>query len=70
MLYRSDEGKYDLNFEPLDLNLITEEVVNEYKNISIEKGVGINFRMAGNIKIKADQTLITRLLINIIDNVI
>ena len=39
MLYRSDEGKYDLNFEPLDLNLITEEVVNEYKNISIEEGL-------------------------------
>src|SRR5665811_1083928 len=70
MLYRSDEGKYDLSFEPLDLNLITEEVVNEYKNISIEKGIGINFKPAGIIKIKADQTLITRLLINLIDNAI
>ncbi len=70
MLYRSDEGKYDLSFEPLDLNLITEEVVNEYKNISIEKDISINFKMAGSIKIKADQTLITRLLINLIDNAI
>jgi len=27
MMYRSDEGKYDLSVEPLDLNLITEEEV-------------------------------------------
>ncbi len=70
MLYRSDEGKYDLSFETLDLNLITEEVVKEYKNISIEKGIGINFKTDESIKIKADQTLITRLLINLIDNAI
>jgi signal transduction histidine kinase len=70
MLYRSEEGKYELSYETLDLNVIAEEIVNEYKDIAIEKEIDIDLMTDEKIKIKADQTLITRLLVNLIDNAI
>ncbi len=70
MLYRSEEGKYELSFETLDLNVIAEEIVNEYKEIAAEKEITIDLMTDEKIKIKADQTLITRLLVNLIDNAI
>jgi signal transduction histidine kinase len=70
MFYRGDEGKYELNFEILDLNMIVEEVANEFKGIASDNGIEINFEVKEKVKIRADQTLITRLLINLIDNAI
>jgi len=68
MLYKSDEGKYELNPEMLDLNFITEEVANEFKSLSSKKDIKILFNSCDKITINADQTLITRMLINLIDN--
>ena len=70
MLYRSEEGKYELNFEVLDINVIMEEIMKEYSNIALEKEISIDLNAVEQIKIKADQTLITRLMINLIDNAI
>jgi heavy metal sensor kinase len=70
MLYRSEEGKYELSYEVLDLNVIAEEIVNEYKDIAVEKEINIKLKTETQLKIKADQTLITRLLVNLIDNAI
>jgi len=68
MLNKSDEGKYELNLETLDLNLIAEEVANEFKSLSSKKEIKIIFNSQDNILINADQTLITRMLINLVDN--
>jgi heavy metal sensor kinase len=68
MLNKSDEGKYELNLETLDLNLIAEEVANEFKSLSTKKEIEIIFNSQDNILISADQTLITRMLINLVDN--
>ncbi len=70
MLYRSEEGKYELSLEVLDLNVIGEETINEYRDIAIERGINIDFKSEEKIMIKADQTLITRLIVNLIDNAI
>ena len=70
MLYRSEEGKYKLDFEVLDLNVIMEEIIKEYGNIAMEKEIAIDFKAREKIKIKGDQTLITRLIINLVDNAI
>jgi signal transduction histidine kinase len=70
MLYRSEEGEYKLNYEVLDLNMIGEEIINEYKDNTKDKGINIELETESNIKIKADQTLITRLMVNLIDNAI
>ena len=68
LLYRSDEGQYRLDFETINLNMIVEEILNEYKNNILGKRININFIANETIKIKADQTLITRMLINLVDN--
>ena len=68
MLNKSDEGKYELNLEILDLNLIAEEVANEFKSLASKKEIEIIFNSQDNILINADQTLITRMLINLVDN--
>ncbi len=70
MLYRSEEGKYKLDSEVLDLNVIMEEIIKEYGNIALEKEIAIDLNAKEKIKIKGDQTLITRLIINLIDNAI
>ena len=68
MIYRSDEGRYKFNYEILNLNMIIEDIVNEFGDVAKANGLSISFNADEEIKIKADQTLITRLFINIIDN--
>jgi signal transduction histidine kinase len=70
MIYRSDEGRYKFHFEILNLNMIIEDIVNEFQDVANANGLNISFKAEEEIKIKADQTLITRLFINIIDNAI
>jgi heavy metal sensor kinase len=70
MLYRSEEGKYQLNFEVLDLNLIGEEVVNEFRETAKEKNLQIVYNADEHIKLKADQTLLTRMLVNLMENAV
>ena len=70
MMYRSDEGRYKFNFEVIDLKLIAGEIVKEFKNIASENGIKISFNAEEEINIWLDQTLITRLIINLIDNAI
>jgi len=70
MIYRSDEGSYKFNFEILNLNVIIEDIVNEFQEVANEKDLVISFKSADEIKIRADQTLLTRLFINIIDNAV
>jgi len=70
MIYRSDEGRYKFNFEILNLNMIIEDIINEFQDAAMASGLSITFKAKEEIKIKADQTLITRLFINIIDNAI
>jgi len=70
MMYRSDEGRYKFNFEVLNLKLIVGEIVNEFQNIAKDNGIKISFDAEEEIKIRVDQTLITRLLINLIDNAV
>jgi len=70
MITRSDEGTYNFNFEILNLNIIMEDILKEFKKIADNKKIKIYYESKDNIKIKADQTLLTRLFINIIDNAI
>lgn len=69
-LTRGDEGKYRPEIENVNLDLIIHDVVDEMRDSANNRGVDIFLNSNQNIKIKADQTLITRLLINLIDNAI
>ncbi len=70
MIHRSEEGKYQLDFEVLDLGLLAEDIINEYRRVAAKKGIKIDLEGGKVIKIRADQTLITRMLINLLDNAI
>jgi len=67
-LARSDENKNNLNMELIDLKIIFEDVIHTFKNILIRKNIKISFETEDSLKIKADQLLITHLLINLLNN--
>lgn len=70
LLSRSDEGKYHMEIEDIDLKLIIGEIVGEMKDSAKASNIKLYFNVEEDLIIKADQTLITRLFINIINNAI
>ncbi len=68
LLARSDEGKHNLNIEKLNLRIIAEGVINEMNDTAIKKDVKIFLDSDPVVKIKADQTFITMLFLDLIDN--
>jgi len=68
MIYRSEEGRYKFNFEVIELNETIRDIVEEFRTITDSKKINIDFNPKEQIKLKADQTLITRLFINLIEN--
>jgi signal transduction histidine kinase len=70
LLSRSDEGKYHLEIEDIDLKLIMDEIIGEMKESAKTNNIKLYFSGEDGLIIKADQTLITRLFINIINNAI
>jgi len=70
LLSRSDEGKYHLEIEDIDLKLIMGEIIGEMKESARANKIKLYFEGVDGLIIKADQTLITRLFVNIINNAI
>lgn len=70
MLTRSEEGKGKLEIEDINLDVVIRDVADEMKDFANTSGIDIYLNVGENIKIKADQTLMTRLFINLIDNAI
>ena len=68
MLSRSDEGKYHLEIEDIDLKLIMDEIIGEMKESAKANNIKLYFSGESGLVIEADQTLITRLFINIVNN--
>lgn len=64
----SDQNINNLNIESIDLKVITEDTINSFKNISKRRNIKFFFEIEDSLKIKADQLLITSLLINLISN--
>ena len=67
-LAKSEENKNNLNIESIDLKVITEDVINTFKNIAKRKNIKFSLDIENNLKINADQLLITSLLMNLINN--
>ncbi len=70
LLARSDEGRNNLNIEKLDLRIVAEGVINEMEDIAGKKEVKILLTPGPKVELKADQTLITMLFIDLVDNAI
>jgi heavy metal sensor kinase len=67
-LTRGDRDQYRTEMEVIDLGVIAEEVADEMKEVARQNGVKIILEGNASVKIRADQTLVTRLFINLIDN--
>ena len=68
LLARSDEGKSILSIEKIDLKMIIDSIIIEMKEKAKQKNITISIISEQNLVIKADQTFITMLFLNIIEN--
>ena len=70
MLARGAEGNLEPQMEVVDLSLVVSSITDEMAIAAKKAGVEIFTEIEEKIMIAADQTLMTRLLINLIDNAI
>jgi len=68
LLARSDEGKSILSIEKIDLKMIIDSIIIEMKEKAKQKNITLSIISEQNFVIKADQTFITMLFLNIIEN--
>lgn len=69
-LSRADNGTAKLQFEVVNISELAEMIIIEEEMLSTKKQITIYSEIEPNIIIKADQTLLTRLFINLISNAI
>lgn len=70
MLARADHNNNYLIFEPIDLSELTEMIIEELTEMAAEETIEITSDIEPNLIIEADQTLMMRLLMNLITNAI
>ncbi len=70
MLSKGDEASLKYAFENIDLGLLIEGVVEEMLEYAKQKNILISYGYKEDVMIKADQTLIIRLVMNLLDNAI
>jgi signal transduction histidine kinase len=61
---------YEPEMEVLDLSISTQAIVDELSLVASDAGITLHASIAPGIVIKANQTLLTRLIINLIENAI
>ncbi len=71
LLSRIDENQNQLEKESFDFNFLVESLMEEMENLALIKNISLLTKIENRpIYIKADQSLITQLLLNLIDNAI
>lgn len=68
MLARGGEGKYTTEIEDIDLNEIISSVVEQMQEQAAAARINLVYEPTNTLKITADQSLMTQLLINLIEN--
>ena len=68
ILARDYQGGFELNNEVIDLGILIKDIVEEMKIIAKPEKIKISINNGKSLKINADQTLVTTLIINIINN--
>jgi heavy metal sensor kinase len=67
-LARADDGKMELGREPLDLGELAEDVVATMTPLADERGIALDVRLMDHVLVDVDQTRVTQLLVNLLDN--
>ena len=69
-LSRADRGQEQLQYEAFSLTEIAESVAEEYAELALEKNIHLNYEINTDINVAADQTLLIRMLANLLQNAI
>lgn len=67
-LARADAGYVTLDAEPLDLATLVEDVVVAMQPLARTAGIALGQRAEESVRVVGDQTRLTQLLVNLIDN--
>jgi heavy metal sensor kinase len=70
ILARSDNGQEQMDMEPLHLAEMVEGVAGEFQRVAEAKGLHLTTIVADKVVINGDQTWLTHLLANLVDNAI
>lgn len=70
LLSRADQGRERINLEQVDLSELAEMVAEEFAEIAKEKNIAIQTEIEPNLRMTADQTLMIRLLGNLLENAV
>jgi signal transduction histidine kinase len=68
MLARGYEGKYPVEIESIDLNEIISSVVEQMQDLASESNISLQYASNDELLCMADQSLMTQMLINLIEN--
>ena len=69
-LTRAQEGRYPVMMEKISLSDVLEGVQTVIEPIAAQKEIAVHFECDGNIELTADQSLITQMLLNLIENAV
>ena len=67
---RGQEGQYPFFMESVNLKVISDTVAETFADILSEKLITLNVEVADEIELKADQSLLTELMLNLVENAI
>lgn len=67
---RSDDGREQLTLETLNLADLVEGVASEFRKPAEDKGLRLTTSIEDTVAVKGDQTRLTQLLTNLVDNAI
>lgn len=70
LLSRADQGREKINLEQVDFSELVEMVVEEFIDIAKEQDIEIQTEIEPELYLTADQTLIIRLLGNLLENAV
>jgi len=70
LLARADNKTARLNLETLELSELTELVIEQQQEFAQERGITLHAELQPGLTLRADETMLMRLLINLIQNAI
>lgn len=70
MLARFDNKEVTLEIKPLDFSKLIQNILDDMKVLSDQKGIQMNFSSAESIIVEADENQLRRAILNIFDNAI
>lgn len=69
-LSRADAGQYPVNCRPLYLDELIAECAHSVRTLAAAKSITISVQSSGELPLSGDESLLTRMLLNLLDNAI